>query len=310
MPTPHTPRLARASSAALVALALAACSDSTGPTNTVPDGAQAEQAAFYISQEILSSLSGLTAEAAMSAPMSGIPARTVAPFRPMAARAECGSYSPATPLDGDQDGIFDVVTITFAAADCHFADDAGGYTELTGQLHVEDESSESGNISFSLGLTDLRLRMHDAQNGDFTVTQNGSGSVTHAGSSLTQVHNFATAISGLGITSSVTANWTNDFDAESGSAVVAGSPLPNGTFTPSGTTVWRQGPNQFTFALSAPTPLSYSAACAADPVTYPNPFSAGTLRVNVTGSEGSAYVDIVYADCLDPEITYHGAFQP
>ena len=308
MPMHITSRqLARASAATLVALAVAACSDATSP-NTVPNGAQATQTASFIADEILNSFDGLTADAAMAAPTASVANRSVAPFRvsAKAAAAECGAYTPALPEDTDGDGVYDDVTVSFTLPECHFADAGTGNTvDVTGSMHLHDDTPSAAGLSFSLGLTNLKVSLTDADQRTFTVTRNGTGSVGQSSSVLSQAHDFVTSIAAMGMTAQLTTNWNTTFTAAEGTSITAGQPLPDGTFAPGGTTEWRQGPNHFSFTLSAPTPLTYSAACASAG-TYDNPFTGGVLRVDVTGSEGSGYVEIVYSDCQVPAITYFG----
>jgi hypothetical protein len=145
----------------------------------------------------------------------------------------------------------------------------------------------------------------DPEFGTITVTREGTGSVAHTPSQLAQVHDFSTLIQAQGVSALFATEWSLDFDAATGASIVAGQPLPDGTYTPSGTTVIEQEGSRYTFTVSAPTPLAYSAACADDPFTYDNPFTAGVLRVDAVGGEGTGYVEVVFSDCLEPTVTYH-----
>jgi hypothetical protein len=301
----------RASSAAAVALALAACSDST-TTNTMPTADQAVQTGEFIATEVAGATSSLMAGDAMNSSTSATFARsaapftrTVSPFRAStASTAECGTWTPATPADADGDGIYDDLTVTFTLPDCHTTDINGNSIDLTGSLHLQDATPTAAGLGFSLSLTNIKVQITDVDHNTFSVTRNGTGSVTATTDQLTQAHNFVTTVAALGISARLTTNWSSTFTAAQGSTITQGQPLPDGTFTPGGTTEWVQGHNHFTFTLSTTTPLAYSAACAADAASD-NPFSSGALRADLSSTRGSGYVEIVFSGCAAPTITYH-----
>ena len=304
--------LTRATLGALGALVLAACSDSSGPNDRTPDPMMTEDAAYMVAGELLNSLGSLDPDVAMSTPAlalladrsaAGRDARTIA-ARLAVAPEECGSWSPAVPADGDEDGIPDALTVTYALPACHTEDESGSM-DITGSVHLEDTTPSVAGMSFSLGMQGVKVAITNPEFGTMTVTRDGTGSVAHTASSLTQVHDFSTSVRAQGVTARFATEWDLDFDATSGS-IVAGEPLPDGTYTPSGTTVVEQDRARYTFTVSAPTPLSYSAACANDPVTYDNPFTAGVLRVAAAGSEGTGYVELVFSDCMEPTAMYYG----
>jgi hypothetical protein len=315
MPTnPATLRLARASLATFATLTLAACSDSTGPRDRVPDPDMSEQAGYLIASELLTSLGSLNPDVAMTSPAAPLlvnRAATVRDPRLVAARLatapeDCGTFTPALPADGDDDGIPDALTVTYTLPDCHIEDEFGSM-DITGSMFLEDLTPTVAGMSFGLAMNAVRVAVTDPEFGTITVTRDGTGSVDHAASHLDQLYDFSTLVRAQGVSASFATEWDLDFDAAPGSSIVAGEPLPDGTYTPSGTTIIEQMRDRYTFIVSAPTPLAYSATCAADPFMYDNPFSAGILRVDAAGAEGEGYVEIVFADCLEPTITYRAA---
>lgn len=314
MPTaPTARRLTRATLAALAALAFAACSDSTGVSDRVPDATMSEDAAYMIASEIVTSLGSLDPDMAMSTPtMTLLVDRTARVRDPRAIAARlavspeaCGTVTPAIPVDGDGDGIPDELTVTYTLPECHSEDEFGSM-DLTGSIRLEDSTPAVAGMSFALAMNAIKVAMDDVEFGTITVTRDGDGSVDHTPTQLSQVHDFSTLVQAEGVSARFATEWDLDFDAASGTSIVAGEPLPDGTYTPSGTTVIEQAGARYTFTVSAPTPLSYSAACAADPLTYDNPFSAGVLFVEAAGTDGAGWVEVVFGECMEPTVTYYG----
>jgi hypothetical protein len=309
-----TGRPARAMLASLAALALAACSDSTGPRDAVPDAMMSEDAASMIASEVVMSLGSIDPNFAMATPtMTLLADRAARPRDPrvLAARLAvspeaCGTVTPELPVDGDEDGIPDQLTVTYTLPACHSEDEFGSM-DITGSIDLEDTTPDVAGMSFALAMNAIKVAMHDVEFGTITVTRGGEGSVAHTATQLSQVHDFSTLVQAEGMSARFATEWDLDFDAAPGATIVAGEPLPDGTYTPSGTTVIEQAGARYTFTVSAPTPLSYNAACAADPLTYDNPFSAGILFVEAAGTNGAGWVEVVFADCMEPTVTYYGS---
>lgn len=310
--TPATHRLTRAMLASLATLTIAACSDSSGPNDRVPDAEMSEQAAYMIVGELTTTLGSLDPDMAMSTPTMALlvnRATTVRDPRAVAARLavspeECGTLSPAEPTDTDADGIPDELTVTYSLPSCHMEDEFGSM-DITGSMHLEDDTPTVAGMSFSLAMNAIRVAITDPEFGTIAVRRDGTSSVAHSASQLAQVYDFATLVQAPDLSARFATEWDLDFDAAPGASIVAGAPLPDGTYTPSGTTVIEQMGDRYTFTVSAPVPLAYSAACAEDPFTYDSPFASGVLRVEAVGAEGQGYVEAVYSDCMEPTITYH-----
>ena len=308
-----TRRLTRVTLATCTTLAFAACSDSTGLNDRVPDPLMSEDAAYLIVDELATSLGSLNPDMAMTTPtMALLAGRAVTTRDPRAIAArlalspeDCGTLSPAVPDDTDGDGIPDELTVTYALPGCH-SEDVSGSMDITGSMHLEDSTPTVAGMSFSLAMNALKVAMTHVEFGSIEVTRDGTGSVAHTASQLGQVYDFSTLIRAEDASMRFATEWDLDFDAAPGSSIVTGEPLPDGTYTPSGTTIIEQMRDRYAFTVSAPTPLTYSAACAADPFTYANPFAAGVLRVDAVGGEGAGYVEAVFSGCMEPTITYHG----
>ena len=158
MPTkPATHRLTRATLATLATLTLAACSDSTGLSDRVPDPLMFEDAAYVIAEELTTSLGSLNPDVAMSTPTMALLAGRAVPVRDpraIAARLavapeDCGTISPAVPADTDGDGIPDELTVTYTLPDCHTEDEFGSM-DLTGSMHLVDEPGEKGDCELDM----------------------------------------------------------------------------------------------------------------------------------------------------------------
>ena len=305
-------RLTRAMFATLATLTFTACSDSSGPSDRVPDAEISQDAAYFVAEEVLNSLFALDPSAAMAAPAFALMADRAAPVRDprvIAARLalspeECGTISPAIPADPDADGIPTAMRVTYTLPACHSEDEFGSM-DITGSMDLEDLTPEIAGMSFQLLMNSVKVGINDPENGTINVTRNGTGSVEHSASLLSQVHDFSTTVQAPGVFARFATEWDLDFEAAQGASIVAGAPLPDGTYTPSGKTVIEQMRDRYTFTVSAPVALAYSAACAADQFTYYNPFTSGTLRVDAVGNEGSGYVEVVFSGCMEPTVTYH-----
>jgi len=213
------------------------------------------------------------------------------------------------PLDSDDDPIPNTVTVTFTLPDCHFVDELGGTTDLTGSVVVSDPTVNTAGLSYRLALRSLRILLTDPDEGSLTFSRNGTGSVDHTAQELLQEQTFTTTVAAFGQSASFTTDWTALFRAATGSAIVVNGPLPDGTFAPSGSMSLTQGGERFAFTVETAETLVYSADCAED-LFGDNPFTDGTLRANITGAQGNAHVLIEFGAngaCLEPRITYHGS---
>jgi hypothetical protein len=300
--------IARAGVLTLAALALAAGGESTSPL-PVSD-AQLESMGESIAAEIESGVRQLTADDVMTttggAPtFSRIPAgsgltlsRAFSPSFSRSATAAatdvvCGVPSQDPPTDTDGDQVPDNFSITFSLPACH-SESQGSSIDITGKLLVSDPFPTTPGLALNFGLDNFRIGFSGTE-GSGAISRNGSGSVAATATSLSQTTNWSDAVEFTGIPKiTVGSNWTASFVAAQGQTLAAGQPLPNGAYQANGTVDYREGNRVASFSVTTITPLQYSASCAASSMS---PFSSGHVRVEITSSGGSGYVDVTYSGC-------------
>ena len=316
--------MARAGALALAAFAFTACgSDSTSPLDLDP--AAMEAVGESIAMEIEGSALTLTAGGAMgeveqtepifslgsstSRRVLGGAAYSVSRLRPAMQTGEqtCGVPSQNPPVDSDEDGVPDNLTITFALPACHTEVEEGSI-DITGLFTMSDPTPGTAGFALNFGMTNFRV-VFDGTDGRFTMTQNGQTSVNATASGLSQTQDWTQSASASGYGSfGMTVDWDATFAAAPGSSIVVGQPLPNGTFTPNGTFRYSEGRRVAVLNVTTTTPLQYSAECAAQYAEgmAESPFTAGEVRVAFSGDQGSGYVRIRYTNCTWADVVFIG----
>jgi hypothetical protein len=311
--------VARAGVLTLAALALAACGESTSPLNVSP--AQLESMGESVASEIEAGVQGLTAQDVMSS-TGGAPSFSRVPRSSgllthspvfsrigssVAADYECGVLSQNPPIDTDGDLVPDNVSVTFALPACHFADQTTSI-DVTGVLRVSDPQPETAGLALSFGLENFRIGFAGSE-GSGSVTRDGSASVSASETGLSQTMYWNDAAQLTGVPSvSANTNWTASFVVAQGQTITAGNPLPDGAYQANGSVGYREGNRVASFSVTTITPLQYSASCAAGIAqgTSITPFSAGRVRVAITSSGGSGYVDVTYSSCNSATVIFAG----
>lgn len=309
-----TRRIVGVGIASLGILALAACNDATSPMNVTPD--QLQSMGATVATEIESGAMGLTAQGVTSttggAPsFSRIPSKATmfgglslnrVPTGVLRATtdASCGVPSQNPPVDTDADGVPDNFTITFTQTACTFTD-ATNTIKVSGILGITDPQPATPSMALDFSLQNFAIDFSGA-NGTGTISRNGSASVTASSNALSETSDWTEGLQMTGIPA-VTAhiNWAATFTVAQGQSLVAGQPLPDGAFSPSGSVDYREGNRMASFSLKTITPLQYSASCAAgvENGTSLTPFTSGTLEV----SANSHTVDVTYTNCNAASVT-------
>jgi hypothetical protein len=303
----NAPRWILTSAWLLAAAGIAGCSDSTGPDRPLTPE-EAEALGFSIATEVETSLGALLANGLLS----GVESQTAGAARPRlngaslaaVAEPECSTPSQNPILDDDEDQVPNDVTFGFTVANCTFQL-PGGSMSISGSIRLSDPFPQTSGFSYNGTVTNLRVSF-TGEEGTFSVTQNGSVSVTVDASQLTLTQSFVSAVSASGVPggASITNTLSATFTPAAGSALVVGQPLPDGVFIPSSSITISQAGQGGVFTLSAPTPLQYSAECAASAIS---PFTAGELRATISTTEGNGYVRIRYTDCGEPDVLFIAA---
>ena len=304
--------------------AFAACGgDSTSPLDLEPE--EFEALGETVALEIESSALQLTADGAQAytdvpaAFMLGSPtsehilgpaARNVVPLRePMrqVVDQECGVPSQEVPADSDEDGVPDNLQITFALPACHIVTE--DFTmDLTGMFHISDPTPGTAGMALAFGMDNFRVDMSNAEF-SATVTRNGDGTVSVLETGLSQTQEWTESVRVDGFPAiSAAIDWSATF-AATGGEIVANEPLPDGTFTPNGTFVYREGNRQSAFSVTTVEALQYSAECAAGvaEALADTPFTDGVLRIAFAGQEGVGFVQVSYAECGFATVQFVGA---
>jgi hypothetical protein len=315
---------ARLGALALVSSVIAACGESTSPLNLDPE--QFEAVGESIAMEIEGSTMTLTASGAMqetdpSAPVVfslgsrtsqrvlGGAAYDLARVRPkmQTGEEECGDPSQEIPTDTDEDGVPDNYTITFRLPECRFVSEESTM-DMTGVFRLSDPTPGTAGFNMSFGMDNFRIAMEDSD-GRFVVSQDGTQLVSAAASGLSQVLDWAQSASvpgfgGIGMS----IDWTNTFAPATGSSIVVGEPLPNGSFSPNGTLRYNEGRRVAVLNVTTVTPLAYDAECAAmyNEGIANSPFTGGEVRGAFSGTQGSGYVRITYAACDWANVVFIG----
>lgn len=176
--------------------------------------------------------------------------------------------SAGSATDTDGDGVPDDATLTFTAANCTVYDTATGDAQLIrGVYHIRDTGNNV--YGFQVDITDLHVRNYNGSSPhDFTdISYNATESANVTTTNGTY-HLVLHAVIAQGDDSSSTGqdvryDFTDAYAANS--AISFPNPLPNGTFTISGTldaTVTQFGiPVRVVLDLVTPSTMSYGNAC-------------------------------------------------
>lgn len=303
MTTPWTTKRLLTGAGLLGALALGACSDTTG-TNaaTTLDAAGANELAAVIDEDAGAFADASTYDATHGIRMDvfgpgggGSPARMLGrlPCRPVP--------SPANPPNLDGDRVPDAVLLDFTGVECS----VGGVTvAMNGTLGIEDPAIPGFGVRFIF--TDLSKTVsRDADSASKSVVWNGTrqivGSPSNPGSQLTHtITNFTTSIVfPNGNTAEHMKNWNGAFVADVPGTIEHGSRLPSGAWTFDGNGTWvRNGTATYSVTVQTTTPLHFNADCTVAPR-----FDAGVIVAQVTRNGESTTVTIEHPQCGQKIIT-------
>lgn len=215
----------------------------------------------------------------------------------------CPTYSPNPPADADADGVPDVVTATFDATSCTFADSTGGSVQVTGSLTIADPTPDSADVAMSANAANITVSAFDASGAAVgTAAQDGSWSVAANAGGANESYDLTTTISTTGNPTTTVQNaWVGSFTPDQGYTLSQQTSTPPGTLAVAGGMTANDGTTTFTLTLSTTTALHY------DPVTCAgsaSPFTAGELQAAVSTSNVSGYVDVVWSNCAAPTATF------
>ena len=274
--------------AGALAVALAACGDSTDPDNDpLPDNA--------------ATAVGLTVRDNVEASLDAFfPARLLQPFSTGPADDPCVTPSSATDTDGD--GVPNDASYLFTAPPCRYTGVRGFTLDVVGQLRIVDPAPETAGFGADLTLIGLRFSLStDDADKNYSVTRNGTMALTGSPAGLELATDLQVVRTFTGLPDAAAEHvWTVGFDPEN--TLQINQPLPSGSVTVSGTVNWTRGTTEnFDLTITTATPLHYDAGCT----STGQRFDDGELRVGGTFGETPGYVRITWQDCGDdPSIEF------
>ena len=266
-------------------LLVSACSDSTTPsTGTTIPAAEVSDIGAAAGDEVEQSVSALTNPAAQG---------VVSPTAP----AGCATVDDETDTDGDL--APDAATYTFALPACSFTGFRGGTLEVTGTIVLSDPTPEAPDLAATATLNDLTFAFTSPNaSRTYTAVRNGTRTLTGnaSGASLSNAITVVRSVPGRA-DATIVHNLLLTFTPAAGQSLVFGAPLPDGTFTKSGTFTWSRGTISRTFTVTTVEPLVWDASCTTD-----RKIASG--EIHATLADGG-YIRTVWSGCgEDPSRSY------
>jgi len=266
----------------LLALAPAACGDSSNPDNgpaATPDIGEVAR------DEVETSLDALTVSASLA---------------PLGTGTGCAAASSTTDTDGD--GVPDDATFRFTAPPCRFTGVRGSTLDVVGQLRIQDPTPAAAGFGYDATITGLRFTLtgDDEDDPSYSVTRNGFRSLSGTTAGLQLVTDLQVVRTFTGQPdAAVDQQWTLVFAPEA--PLQINGALPSGTLDISGTLAWTRGAESLDLIVTTPVPLHYDSGCT----DTPQRIDAGELRAQATFDGTPGYVRVRWTECgRNPEIRF------
>ncbi|HWB43591.1 MAG TPA: hypothetical protein VG500_20190 [Gemmatimonadales bacterium] len=251
---------------ALLVLSLVGCSDSNDPSSTGLSEAETSDVAEAVADEGDQSLDAVHLD-----------------------RLGCAEVTD--PEDSDGDGTPDAATFTFALPACSFTGFRGGTLEITGTIVVSDPTPLAADFNYQATLHDLTWRFTSPdQRRSYTAVRNGTRALSGNAGGFSLSNNITVERTyPVRAPSTVSHNLLLSFTPAAGESLVPGAPLPDGTFSRSGTFTWSRNGRSRTFVVTTVVPLEWDASCSTD-----RKIVAGEIRATL--GDGS-YISTVWTGC-------------
>jgi hypothetical protein len=288
----HWAAKASAVAGSLLVLGMLGCSDYTSPLNGTLTAAETSEIADASADEVDQSVGSLTSDGAAFGVVAGHSAGGLSALY-MPPGAGCATVDNTT--DTDADGAPDNATFTFALPACSFTGFRGGALEVTGTVAISDPTLNVADFNFLATLTDFQFRLTNASaTWSYTARRNGTRTLSGDANGVTLTNNITVVRSGpYRADATVVHDLSLSFTPAQGATLVLGQPLPNGTFTQSGTFTWTRGLLIRVFTVTTVTPLVWDASCTTD-----RKITSG--EIHWTLPEGG-YIKTVWTGCgVDP----------
>ncbi len=270
-------------------LLVAACSDSTTTpsTGTGIPAAEVSDIGAAAGDEVEQSVSALSNPAAQG---------VMSPTAP----AGCATVDDET--DTDHDLAPDATTYTFALPACSFPGFRGGMVDITGTIVLSDPTPDAADLAATATLHDLTFAFTNPDaTRTYTAVRNGTRTLTGTAASATLSNSITVVRSAPGrADATVVHNLQLSFTPDAGQSLAFGAPLPDGTFTKTGTFTWSRGMVSRTFTVTTVDPLVWDASCTTD-----RKIASG--EIHATLADGG-YIRTVWTGCgADPTRSYVSA---
>ena len=269
----------------LALVALGACSDSTTPSSPPAiSAAEASDIGAAEADEVDQAVSALTTPVALGA---------VPPTAPLG----CATVDDETDSDGDF--APDEATYTFALPACSFAGFRGGTLEITGTITLADPTPAAADLAATATLADLTFQyVNPDATRTYTAVRNGTRTLTGNGQGASLSNTVTVVRSAPGrADATIVHNLLLSFTPAAGESLAFGQPLPDGTFTRTGTFTWSRGGRSRAFAVTTVAPLVWDASCTTD-----RKIASGETHATL---ENGSYVRTVWTGCgVDPTRTF------
>lgn len=284
--------------AGILVLGLNACSGVSNPMGgTLLSVAQTADIGSAAADEVDQAVGSLSSDGAAFGISTAQSAAGLHLAADMAPGAGCATVDNTT--DTDADGAPDNATFTFALPACSFTGFRGGTLEVTGTVAVSDPTAGVADFNYLATLTDFQFKLtNPSATLTFTAKRNGTRSLSGDANGVTLTNNITLVRSVPGrADATITHNLSLSFSPAQGASLVLGQPLPNGTFTKSGTLNWTRGLLSLSFTVTTVTPLVWDASCTTD-----RKIASGEIHWTVPDG---GYIKSVWTGCgIEPTLTF------
>ena len=264
--------MASAVAGSLLILGMSACGDSNNPSGaTVLSVTETNDIADAEADEVDQAV-GSIATAFYAPPGSG-----------------CPTVDNTT--DTDADGAPDDATFTFALPACSFTGFRGGTLEITGTINISDPTPNGADFNYLATLADFQFKLTSPLPiRTFTATRNGTRALSGSAAGVSLSNDIVLVRSAPNrADATISHNLVLSFTPAAGEVLALGQPLPNGTFTKSGTFTWSRGSITRTFTVTTVAPLVWDTSCTTD-----RKIVAG--EIHATLADGG-YIKTVWTGC-------------
>jgi len=294
---PRTTRNACTLAAAtLVALVIAACTDTQSPPPPSTSGLSQPEAQA-VGDVVASDVAALPEGMTFSGSGSGLLTQLAAPTAAGTTPACTPTRTPASPANSDGDPIPDSVHVDFTGC----TGSGGSYTvTISGTIDFVDPTPTTTDFGLRTRYTDFtRSVTNTATSQTRSTKENGVREVIASASGLQETEtNFRTDHTfPNGTTASHVRDWSVTFTPDQG-GTIQHDHLPSGTLAVSGTSTWTSGSSSYSLSINTNPPLHYNATCTVGPR-----FDAGTVTAQVTKNGVTTTVTVTFTACGQYSVT-------